>query len=102
MRLPLYHAMRLGDLPVASRVRSIWRLDALVPPEAFLQPLRTGWVGLECSPCIMYNSIMEMYTRQPTILIPWSEHLPAMGSFERSNASGPPCRVWPLVGFKNV
>ena len=61
---PLYHAMRLGDLPVASRLCSIWHLDALTPPEAFLQPRRTGWVGLESSPYIMYCSFMETYTRQ--------------------------------------
>ena len=54
VQLPLYRAMRLGDLPVASRLRSICLLDTLVPREAFLQPLRTRLVGLEISPCIMY------------------------------------------------
>ena len=60
----LYRTMRLGDLPVASRLRCIWHLDASTPPEAFLQPLRTGWVGLESSPYIMYSSFMETYNRQ--------------------------------------
>ena len=65
IRPPLYRAMRLGDLPLASRLRSIWRLEAdALPPEAFLQPLDTGWVGLENSPYIMYSSFMEVYIRQ--------------------------------------
>ena len=64
MRHPLYRAMRLGDLPVASRLRSIWNLDASTLSEAFLQPLRTAWVGQESSPYIMYCSFMETYTRQ--------------------------------------
>ena len=64
VRPPLYRTMRLGDLPVASRLRSIWNLDASAPPEIFLQPLRPGWVGLESSPYMMYCSFMETYTRQ--------------------------------------
>ena len=62
----LDRAMRLGDLPVASRLRSIWHLDASTPLEAILQPLRAGWVGLESSPYIMCCSFMETYTRQVT------------------------------------
>ena len=62
VRPPLYRAMHLGGLPVASRLRSIWNLDASAPPETFLQPLRAGWVGVESSPYIMYCSFMETYT----------------------------------------
>ena len=55
-----------GELVVASRVRSMWHLDASTPPplKALQQPLRAGWVGVESWPYIVYCSFMETYTRQ--------------------------------------
>ena len=85
--------MRLGDLCVASRLCSMWHLDASTHPEAFLQTLHTWWVGLESSPYIVCCSFMETYTRQFNL----SNHVfhasTATGSFKRNKSFIPPCGV---------
>ena len=66
-----------------------------MPPEAFLQPLQAGWVGLESSPYNMYCSFTETYAWQ--LNYPWCVCPADMGSFGLNCNFSPLFPVWSTV-----
>ena len=64
IRPPLPRAMRLANLSVASLLRNFWNISADSPPEVFLQPVASGWIGLCNALPTMILSSMSTYQHQ--------------------------------------